>query len=86
MTTEPQTPIVVRDTEDIKNVLVQINQKTSQITVIGDNSAWDNMAYLLEGIAVTVEKCVQEGMERKVALKELKEYLIKALGAVNWVD
>ncbi len=80
-----QTPVIIQDSEDIKNVLVQINLKTSQVTVISNYSAWDNMAYLLEGVSVTVEKCVQEGMERKAVLKELKENLIKALGAVNFI-
>lgn len=75
--------VIIQDTEEIKNVLVQINLKTSQIAVISNYSAWDNMAYLLEGVSVTVEKCVKEGMERKVVLKELREYLIKALEAVK---
>ena len=75
--------VIVQDTEEIKNVLVQINIKTSQIAVISNYSAWDNMAHLLEGVSVTVEKCVKEGMERKVVLKELREYLIKALEAVK---
>ncbi len=78
-----QTPVIIQDSEDIKNILVQVNFKTSQVAVISNYSAWDNMAYLLEGVSVTVEKCVHEGMERKVVLRELKEYLIKALEAVK---
>lgn len=78
-----QIPVVIEDSEDIKNVLVQIDLKNSQVAVISNYSAWDNMAYLLEGVSVVVEKCVLEGMERKVVLRELKEYLIKALEAVN---
>lgn len=78
--------VPVQDSENIKNVLVQVNLKTSQATVISNSNAWDNMAYLLEGVAITVKKCVQEGKERKVVLKELNEYLSKALASVRWVD
>lgn len=81
-----QVPVIIQDSKDIKNVLIQINLKTSQVTVISNYSAWDDMAYLLESISVTVEKCVKEGMERKTVLKELKRYLVKSLAAVNFVD
>lgn len=80
------TPVIIQDSEEIKNVLVQLNFKTSQVSVISNYSAWDNMSYLLEGVGISVAKCVKEGIPRKVALKELKDYLSKVLANTMWVD
>jgi hypothetical protein len=80
------TPVIIQDSAEIKNVLVQLNFKTSQVVVISNYSAWDNMGYLLEGVGITVAKCVKEGIPRKAVLKELKNYLSKVLANTMWVD
>ena len=72
-------PVVVRDSEEIKNVFIQLNIKKGTTTVISNFSAWENIAYILEALGATAQKCVKEGIEKKKVHQAIKNYLTKVL-------
>jgi hypothetical protein len=73
--TKQLTPVVLKDDENVRNVVIQINLKNGTTMVVSGFSAWDNLAYIMEALAVTAEQCVVEGMEKKDVYQEISDYL-----------
>jgi hypothetical protein len=67
--------VTLRDNQDIKNVIIQVNLKNGTTMVVSGFNAWDNLAYIMEALAVTAEQCVMEGVEKQDVYKEITEYL-----------
>ena len=63
------------DNSDVKNVIIQVNLKNGTTMVVSGFNAWDNLAYIMEALAVTAEQCVTEGVEKQEVYKEITEYL-----------
>ena len=74
-----QTPIVLKDSEDIRNIIIQANLKSNTTTVFSSFSAWENLALIMEALGVTAEKCIKEGIEEKHVYQTIKDYLLKTL-------
>ncbi|MFZ5845743.1 MAG: hypothetical protein ACOY0S_04800 [Patescibacteria group bacterium] len=72
--------IVIRDTNDVKNIFVQVDITKGSTMVMSNFSAWENLAYLLEALAVTAEQCITEGMSKRKVYDEIKRYLMNVLG------
>lgn len=72
--------VIIKDSQDIQNILIQADLKKGSTSVISNFSAWENLALIMEGLGVTAEKCIQEGMDKKEVYNEIKNYLMKVLG------
>lgn len=74
-------PIVLKDSKYIKHIIVQLNLKNNTSLIFSEFSAWENLALIMEALAVTVQKCIQEGIDRKKVYTAVKNYLVKILGS-----
>ena len=72
-------PIVLKDSKTILNIVIQADLKKNATTVFSGFSPWENLALILEGLGVTVEKCLQEGMSKKKVYGAVKDYMTKVL-------
>lgn len=75
-----KTSITIRDNKNIKNIFIQINLKNNTTLVFSNFSSWENLAYIMEALAVTVQKCIQEGISKRKIYFSIKDYLTKILG------
>ena len=71
--------IIIQDSADIKNVLLQLDFKSGRVMVYSNFSAWDNLAYLLEGVGMMAQECFWEGRSKEEVLEEINDYLEKVL-------
>lgn len=77
-----ETPIVIKDSENLRNLLIQLNMEKGTVTIISNYSAWDNLAYLIEALSVTAGQCVsQEGISKEAVQEEIDRYLTEVLPA-----
>lgn len=74
-----QVPIIIKDTNQLNNVIIQVNLKRGTTTVLSNYSAWENLALLMEALATTAEQCVNEGIDRKYVDKAIDDYLKQVL-------
>ena len=72
-------PVIIKDSKEQRNIVISVDLKKGTTTVFSGFSAWENLALIMEGLAVTAQKCIEEGMERKRVYDAIKEYLIKVL-------
>jgi len=72
-------PIILEDSQDIKNIIIQVNSKNSSTSVFSGFSAWENVAYILEGLGATVQECIRQGIPRKEVYNAVKKYILKVL-------
>lgn len=73
-------PITIKDDENVKNIFIQLDLKKNTTLVLSNFSAWENLSFIMEALAVTIQKCIHEGIDRKKVYKAVKEYLAKILG------
>lgn len=76
-------PLVISDSPELKNIFIQINTKENTTAVLSNFSAWENLAHLMEALAVTIEKCVKDGISRKEVHQEIVRYMTQVIGAYN---
>lgn len=81
-----ETPVVLKDSKDVQHVLVQVDLKKGKTMVISNFTAWENIAHLIEGLGVTAEKCLQEGIPKKEVYQAITDYLMKVLGNYKIVN
>ena len=74
-------PLVLRDSKDVKNIVVQVDTKRNQTIVISNFTPWENLALILEGLGVTVQKCVRDGIAEKKVHEVINNYLLKVLAS-----
>ena len=74
-----ETPVIIKDNNELKNLLIQVNLKHGQTTVLSNFSAWENLAFIMEALAVTAQKCIDEGIPKKQVDEEIERYLKEAL-------
>lgn len=60
-----------------KQITVIVDVNNNQTAVGSNFDAWTNMALLLEGIGVTLQKCVDEGIPKEKVIKEVYDYFEK---------
>lgn len=79
-------PIIIKDDEHMRNIMVQVNLKKNTTTVFSGFSAWENLALLLEALAVTAEQCIHEGIDKKKVYDAIKEYIMQVLPSYKIKD
>lgn len=72
-------PIILKDSKDIRNIIIKLDLKKNTTSVFSGFSAWENLALILEGLGVTAEKCIQEGISKKQVIETIKEHIMKVL-------
>lgn len=72
-------PVVIKDSKEQRNIVISVDLKKGTTTVFSGFSAWENLALIMEGLAVTTQKCIEEGMEKKEVYSAIKDYLMKVL-------
>lgn len=64
----------------MKTLHLQVDVENNQTTIMSDYSAWENIALLLEGVAMSMQKCIEEGMPKEDVYKGTTDYFMKAVG------
>ena len=72
-------PIILEDSEDIKNIVIQVNSKNNSTSVFSGFSAWENISFILEGLGATVQECIRQGISKKEVYTAVKKYILKVL-------
>lgn len=71
--------IRIEDSKDVRNVLIQVDMKRGKTTVFSGFSPWENLALILEGLGVTAQMCIEEGIKREKVYQAIKDYIVKVL-------
>lgn len=72
-------PIVLKDSENLKNIIIQVDLKENKTSVFSEFSAWENIALILEGLGATAQVCIRSGIPRAKVYNSIKEYILKSL-------
>ena len=67
--------IIIKDTDNQKNIFIQLDLKQGKTTVFSNFSAWENLAYLMEALGVTASICEDEGITKKEIYQAVNNYL-----------
>ena len=67
--------VIVADSSDIQNLLIQVNLKRGTTTVISSISAWENLALIMEALKVTAEQCIAKGIPKKKVDESINSYM-----------
>lgn len=70
-----------KDSNNSKNIVVQISDEDLTTTVYSDLSPDANIDYLLEAVGVNAQEVVKQGKDRKELTKELKDFFDQVLQA-----
>lgn len=74
-----ETKVIVKDSKDLQNILIQIDLKKGRTTVISGFSPWENLALIMEGLGVTAQMCIEEGIPREKVYQVIQDYIIKII-------
>lgn len=74
-------PIMFKDTKTLKNIVCQVDIKKNRIKIISAFHPWMNISYLLEGVGLSAELCIQEGKPKKEVYQGIQKYLMKVLAS-----
>ncbi|MBM3284190.1 hypothetical protein FJY90_08210 [Candidatus Gottesmanbacteria bacterium] len=74
-----ETKIIVKDSEDLQNILIQVDLKEGKTTVISGFSPWENLALIIEGLGVTAQMCIKEGIPKGKVYQAIKDYIMKII-------
>lgn len=74
-------PIVLKDSEDVRNIVVRVDLKENETTVFSGFSPWENLALLLEALGATAQKCISDGISKKQVYEAIKDYMVKVLSS-----
>ena len=75
-----KTKITIQDSDNVRNIFIQINLKENKTSVLSSFSAWENLALIMEALGVTISECIKEGIGKKHVYRAIKKYLMKVLG------
>lgn len=71
-----RTPVIVADSSHERNILVTVNLKKRETRVMSGFSAWENLSYLLEALALSAQQCITEGMSKSKVYGTIREYMM----------
>lgn len=73
--------IILEDSKKIRNIVIQVNLEDNSTAVFSSFSAWENLALILEGLGVTVQKCIKEGINKSKVYSQVKKYVVEVLSS-----
>lgn len=74
-------PVVLKDSHNVRNLVVQVDMKKGSTMVMSGFTAWENLAIIMEALAVTAEQCIHEGMDKKEIYQEIADYLMEVMSS-----
>lgn len=74
-----ETQIVIKDSKYTRNIFIQVDLRKNSTIVHSGFSSWENIALIIEGLAVIAAQCIKEGINRQEVYKAINEYMIKTL-------
>lgn len=72
--------VIVQDLPNLKNIFVQLDLEKGTTRVLSNFSAWENLSYLMEALALTAEQCISEGIPKEKVYDAIKKYFMQVLG------
>ena len=75
-----KTSLILKDDKYTRNIVIQINLKKNTTSVFSSFSSWENLALIMEGLSITAQKCINEGINKKQVYGAIENYLMKVLG------
>ncbi len=78
--------VIVQDSPHLKNIFVQLDLEKGTTRVLSNFSAWENLPYPMEALALTAAQCIAEGMPREKVYDAIKRYFMQALGDYNIIN
>ena len=60
-----------------KQITVIVDIDNNQTAVGSNFDAWTNMALLLEGLGMTIQRCIDDGIPKEMVIKEIYDYFGK---------
>lgn len=72
--------VIIKDSETVRNIFIQVDLKGNKTSVLSSFSPWENLAFIMEALAVTAKQCIAEGMNKDQVYGEIREYLMQVLG------
>lgn len=79
-------PIVIKDDKETRCIVIQVNLKNNTISVLSSFSPWENLALIMEALAVTSKKCINEEMSKEHVYGAIKKYLMEVLGNYKIIE
>lgn len=73
-------PLVLRDSQDLRNLIIQVNLQKGTTIVFSSFTPWENLAYIMEALAVTARMCTEEGIEKEKVDQAISRYLVEVMG------
>lgn len=83
---EKQIAIPIKDGKDVKHLFIQINLKKNTTLVFSSFSPWENLAFIMEALAVTAQKCIQDGISKSDVYGAIKRYFMQVLGNYEVIE
>ncbi|GAG40429.1 unnamed protein product [marine sediment metagenome] len=71
--------LVIKDDKNVKNLFIQVNLKKKSTSVLSNFSAWENLAFILEALGVTAQKCIKDGKKESEVYQAIKDYIVEVL-------
>lgn len=73
------TPIIISDSDKLRNIIIQVDLENQKTMVLSNFSSWENLAIIMEALAVIAQKCIDEGISKRKIDKAIKKYLAESL-------
>ena len=70
-------PDTIKDFKNPKWVTVIVDADTNRSAILGTRDPWMDMAYQLEGLALTCQMCIRNGIPPEKVYGEIKNYFMK---------
>lgn len=81
-----QIAIPIKDSKDVKHLFIQVNLKKNTTLVFSSFSPWENLAFIMEALAVTAQKCIQDGISKARVYGAIKRYFMQVLGNYEVIE
>lgn len=72
-------PVIIKDSENLRNIFIQVDLKKGKTSILSSFSAWESLAFIMEALALTAQKCIDEGIAKKQVYEAIKKYLVEVL-------
>lgn len=71
--------IILEDNDKTRNIVIQVNLENNSTSVFSGFSAWENLAFIMEGLGATVQECIRSGINKKKVYDQVKKYMVEVL-------
>ena len=65
--------IIIGEDDNVKSILIQVNEDDLSTTVLSDLSPDENIDYLLEAVGANAQELVKQGKNKDIMIEELRD-------------